>query len=196
MTMQMEGMFFTLLTVALTVAMGGAILYYFYDLVLRIRNRRRHSISTTQGSTPQVHAAKPIWNPNAAANWSLLFTPAFGSYLHMLNWESLGESERAADSKKWFYASIVMLTLFVLAGVLFPADKSVDGIVRASAGLFLITWYFVSARPQARYVKEKFADDYPHRPWKRALLYALGVWFGYLVLMVLIGIVIGAIHRT
>jgi predicted amidophosphoribosyltransferase len=27
-----------------------------------------------------------IWNPNAASNWSLVFTPAFGSYLHARNW--------------------------------------------------------------------------------------------------------------
>lgn len=28
----------------------------------------------------------PLWNPNAAANWCLLFTPSFGSWLHMKNW--------------------------------------------------------------------------------------------------------------
>lgn len=37
-------------------------------------------------------AAIALWNPNAAANWSLLFTPLFGAYLHMLNWRSLGEA--------------------------------------------------------------------------------------------------------
>ena len=30
-------------------------------------------------------AAPALWNPNAAANWSLLFSPAFGAWLHMKN---------------------------------------------------------------------------------------------------------------
>ena len=27
-------------------------------------------------------AAPPLWNPNAAGFWSLLFSPAFGAFLH------------------------------------------------------------------------------------------------------------------
>jgi hypothetical protein len=41
-------------------------------------------------------AAPALWNPNAAANWSLLFSPMFGAWLHMKNWAALGEPERAA----------------------------------------------------------------------------------------------------
>ena len=41
----------------------------------------------------------PLWNPNAAANWSLLLSPAFGAFLHMKNWEELGEPAKAAASK-------------------------------------------------------------------------------------------------
>jgi hypothetical protein len=40
-----------------------------------------------------------LWNPNAAASWSLLFTPIFGSLLHMKNWQAMGNREKAASSK-------------------------------------------------------------------------------------------------
>ena len=46
-----------------------------------------------------VMNAPPLWNPNAAANWSLLFSPAFGAFVHMKNWQALGEPEKAANAK-------------------------------------------------------------------------------------------------
>ena len=51
-------------------------------------------------SSPNVVAREgnAIWNPNAASNWSIIFTPAFGSYLHALNWRTLGEEEHARSA--------------------------------------------------------------------------------------------------
>ena len=48
---------------------------------------------------PIKRRAREIWNPNAAANWSLLFTPAFGAYIHYLNWQKMGKTEVAPE--KW-----------------------------------------------------------------------------------------------
>ena len=42
----------------------------------------------------------PLWNPNAAAMWSLLFSPVFGALVHMKNWQAMGEPEKAAASKR------------------------------------------------------------------------------------------------
>ena len=42
----------------------------------------------------------PIWNPNAAANWSLIFTPAFGAYIQMLNWQRLGQEPRLSGTNR------------------------------------------------------------------------------------------------
>ena len=44
-------------------------------------------------------AAAPIWNPSAAASWSLPFSPIFGAYLHMLNWRALGDEQKAATAR-------------------------------------------------------------------------------------------------
>jgi len=44
--------------------------------------------------------------------WSLLFTPAFGAFLQMRNWEALGEPSKAVTSRIW-----VAVTLVVLVGL-------------------------------------------------------------------------------
>lgn len=112
----------------------------------------------------------PIWNPNATANWSLIFTPAFGSYLQMLNWKTLGEEARAKSSQQWFYVSLAMLAVILLMSFVSPDENAASGL----GLLFLITWHFASAKSQSTYVKAKFGTEYPRRPWGKALLYGLG----------------------
>lgn len=128
-----------------------------------------------------------IWNPNAAANWCLLFTPAFGAYLNMLNWRALGESEREAASRKWFYFSIGLMVFYVLLALLVGNEKASEGITRLIAFVFLLTWYFSSGRTQAKYVKERFGNDYLRKPWGKALGYGIGGLLGYFLLSFIVG---------
>ena len=74
-------------------------------------------------------APPALWNPNAAANWCLIFTPAFGAFLNMLNWDALGEGERAASSKRWFAASLVMFGAYLVLSVLTVASRA-EGTAR------------------------------------------------------------------
>jgi len=111
-----------------------------------------------------------IWNPNATADWSLIFTPAFGSYLQMLNWKALGEDARAKSSRQWFYVSLAMLAVMLLMSFVSPDEDAASGL----GLLFLLTWYFASARSQSTYVKARFGTEYPRRPWGKALLSGLG----------------------
>lgn len=104
-----------------------------------------------------------IWNPNAASNWSLIFTPAFGSYLHALNWRTLGEEDRANSAMGWFYFSLLMLAAYIFMGVFITDEKAAEGAARGLGFFYLIIWYFSAGRPQAKYVKEKFGKDYPRR---------------------------------
>jgi hypothetical protein len=119
-----------------------------------------------------------IWNPNAAANWSLLFSPAFGAYIHMLNWRRLGESANAAAARRWFFASVVMLATLLLLQLAVPDERTADGASRALGVIFLFSWYFTSARAQARYVTARLGASYERRSWGRpvglAVLVALG----------------------
>lgn len=144
---------------------------------------------TTMTPSTETASSPAIWNPNAAANWCLLFTPAFGAYLHAQNWRALGESERAAGSMKWFYVAIGLLIVYVLMGVALPSEKAADGLSRLIGMVFLLSWYFRSARPQAKYVKEKFGPAYVRQPWSKALGYALAGLIGYVVFAFVIGVI-------
>lgn len=144
----------------------------------------------TANIQPQA-AEAAIWNPNAAANWSLIFSPAFGAYLQMLNWRALGESEKAASSQNWFYVGLGMLVVYVLMDVFISDQKAADGAARGLGFLFLLVWYFSSGRAQGKYVKEKFGKTYAKKPWGRALLIGVGAIVGYFIVFVVIGLVLG-----
>ena len=134
-----------------------------------------------------------IWNPNAASNWSIIFTPAFGSYLHALNWRTLGEEGRARSAMGWFYFSLAMLIVYILMGMLMAGEKGADGATRVLALLYLIIWYFSAGRAQAKYVKNKFGSDYPRRSWGKPLLVGIVAILGYFALAVALGLIIGII---
>jgi len=111
-----------------------------------------------------------IWNPNIAAILSLVFTPAFGSYLQMLNWKTLQEPDKAVSSKIWFYISLGIL---IVQAVLRPTlDKqSAGGLISGGIELiFMLIWYYSSGRLQGKYVKEKLGSSYTHKPWGKLLL--------------------------
>lgn len=148
--------------------------------------------SSDRPSTPsqQVEA---IWNPNAASNWSLIFSPAFGSYLHALNWRTLGESEKEKSAMGWFYFSLAMLGVYLLIGVLFmEKPEEADGAARGVGFLYLLVWYFSAGRVQARYVKEKFGSSYSRRAWGKPLLIGVAAIIGFFTLAIIIGAIIGS----
>jgi len=91
--------------------------------------------SSQQASTAETGA---IWNPNAASNWSLIFTPAFGAYLHALNWRTLGEPDRAQSAMVWFYFSLGMLFVYILMSLFMANENAAVGAARGLALLYLI----------------------------------------------------------
>jgi hypothetical protein len=116
-------------------------------------------------------SAPALWNPNAAANWSLLFSPAFGAFLHMKNWEALGQPGKAKVAKVWFVLSLVMLGGVVLVPVIAP--QLLDGGARGIEVMWLFAWYFTGGRPQVSYVRTHFGKIYPRRGWWIPLISAV-----------------------
>jgi hypothetical protein len=141
----------------------------------------------------QLASAPAIWNPNAAANWSLIFTPAFGAYIQMINWRSLGRSENAAISQRWFVASLAMLAVYVFVSAAMPDEKAADGAVRGLGFVFLLLWYFINARVQAKYVTARFGKGYARRAWGKPLGLAVLALFGYVLAAVAVGFLLGAV---
>ena len=138
-------------------------------------NRYAPPKAVVDGITPERTNVPPLWNPDAAANWSLLFTPIFGSWLHMLNWRALGETERAKSAKTWLLLLAPLIVGGDLAVALMPGGGITEGVALLRFVL-LLAWYFGSARGQARLVKAQYGNDYVRRRWARPLLGATGLW--------------------
>jgi len=135
---------------------------------------------------PHARELRPLWNPETAALLSLLFTPAFGTYLHMCNWEALNEPDRARSARRWFYGAAVVTALVFAAGAVGQAPLA--SATTPLLGAYFLTWYFAAARAQTKYLEEHFDDDYVRRPWKQPLLWALALFVGLLVASLVVGV--------
>ena len=120
---------------------------------------------------------QPLWNPNAAANWSILFSPIFGAYIHAKNWERLGQPDKAASSMNWVVGCSILwgLNLIVILATVNSKDGD-KGFGNCATFVALLWWYFGSAKHQTKVMKEKFPSwDFPRRSWGKPL--AIGsVW--------------------
>ena len=126
-----------------------------------------------------LEASPPLWNPSAAARWSLLFSPIFGATVQMHNWIALGEPEKAAASRRWAISNLVVILGLGFLSAFLPDTKAIDlGLRMAGLGL-LIAWYIVSSRPQTNYIAARFGTAYPKKGWAKPLLYALLSLFAF-----------------
>ena len=140
--------------------------------------------------------AAPLWNPNAAANWSLLFSPVFGALVHMKNWQALGESAKAASARVWAMVSLVGIVGAASASVLLPNITTLDPFSRLLGLSLLIGWYASSGRAQAAYVKSRFGNEYPRRGWGKPLLLAAASLAAFVGVLAVLAIIAAAVtHR-
>lgn len=111
-----------------------------------------------------------LWNPAAAALWSLALSPAFGAWLHMCNWERLGDQERAQEARAWFAMSCGLHAVNLLI-VLLGAALHREVVIPHSVSLaFLAVWYIRSGHAQVRHVDPLHGAGYVRRPWLAPLL--------------------------
>jgi len=130
-----------------------------------------------------------IWNPGAAAKWSLLFTPIFGALLHMKNWEALGRPERATASMRWAIGS-ALLYLALIAVVFILPEAMVDRIPDRLLGFaLLIAWYMVNAKDQMDFVDYTYGKDFVRRGWGKPILFAVLVYVALFVAAVIFYVV-------
>ena len=127
-----------------------------------------NNADTTTAATPK------LWNPNAAANLSLLFSPILGAWLHAKNWKELGQHDRAKKSMIWVYIGFV----FQLVNLFLP-----DNLGYGPALIFLFAWYFSSGKGQVKYLKENNIN-YEKKAWGKPLLLGLAGWAAYFVVVV------------
>lgn len=141
---------------------------------------------------PSGEAAPALWNPNAASSWSLLFSPIFGAYLHMKNWQALGRPDKAEQCRKWLVGLVAFVLVATLAPVVIKNVALVDGLGRIGGFVLLITWYYAIGKSQQTYVFGRFGKTYPRRGWTVPLLVALGLFAGLLVVVAVVAFTLGA----
>ena len=140
---------------------------------------------------PTTEAAPRLWNPNAAVNWSLLFSPAFGAWLHMKNWQALGELQKAKTAKTWIVISLALILGLSLASGLLPDSTGLDRATRSFGLVLLVAWYLSAGRAQALLVKQRFGKSYPRRRWAQPLLWAVGAMIGFFALVFVVAFAAG-----
>lgn len=138
--------------------------------------------ASAPAASPGTQQALVLWNPRAAVLWSLLLTPAFGAWLHMRNWQRLGQPDKAAQARDWC-AAIVAVNLINLALVTIGAATGHFVDIPPTVNLaFFAVWFILAALPQLRYVAEHHGAAYARRPWLFPILSALAAMASFLAL--------------
>lgn len=115
-----------------------------------------------------------LWNPWAAAGWSLLFSPAFGAWLHAANWRALGRPDKAVAARRWGWFVIATILLSGMAAALFELyARHLPGLAIAA---LTAAWYGFPAREHCRYVRNATGGRYRRRRWGPALLGGVAGW--------------------
>jgi ATP-dependent protease ClpP protease subunit len=129
----------------------------------------------TAPQTP-TESSLSLWNPNAAALWSVLFTPAFGAFLHAKNAESLGRAEEVRTNRVWAYISLAFTALIFIdslfSNALYVIPEAVMNVVPV---IILLSWYLVVARKQIKYVKDTYKNNYQRKSWLKPILVVIGI---------------------
>ena len=142
--------------------------------------------------TARVEQAPPLWNPNAAASWSLLFSPILGAYLHMRNWQALGQPEKAATSKNWIIGVLAFFIVLMGLSLAAPQSKALDLLGRVGGFALLLGWYYSIGKSQQAYVLARFGKGYPRRGWLLPLAAAVGALIAFIVVVFVIALLTGA----
>ncbi len=115
-----------------------------------------------------------LWNPKAAALWSLLFSPAFGAWVHAANWRVLGRPDKALAARRWSYLMVGTVLLAGVAGALF--ESHARHLPSLATAAWMAVWCCFPAREQCRYVAKNMGGDYRRGPWWPALLGGIAGW--------------------
>lgn len=142
---------------------------------------------TTPSKACTLDASLPLWNPRAATCLGVLLSPAFSAYIHMCNWDTLGEEDQSPEARAWCCMLLGYCVAFgVLLGVSDIVGRNLAPPVSATIGL-LVGWHVWGGRAQERYVAVITGGAYTRRPWYGVILAALGL---LAVLVVMVAVVV------
>ena len=135
------------------------------------------------GAAGTTEESPAIWNPAAAASWSLLFSPVFGAIVQMKNWKTLGQDDRAIKSRNWAIGTVGFFVMTALLDIVLPTSKVIDDVGQVLALILLVIWYYASGKPQQAYVLARFGKTYKRKGWSKPLLIAVVVFLAFIAVM-------------
>lgn len=144
---------------------------------------------------PQPPSRPRVWNPKVVVAWSVVFTPAFGSCLVAANWKAIGRADEYRFSLAWLAASIVVLLSYPVLGGMYPDGYSIEAKTRGFGIVYLILWYFASARAQVRTFSSLGRAHYETRSWTFPLCAAVLSTIAYVFMSFGIGFLAGILKE-
>jgi len=144
---------------------------------------------------PPAATAPRLWNPNAAASWSLIFSPVFGALLQRSNWLAMGHPDKAARSLQWVWAYLVFLVVTVGVSAVLPSEKAADLLTRVAGLVFLVVWYYANGKEQVGLVLARYGRTYPRKSWLKPIGLALLVAIAFVMLGALLAMAEGLPHE-
>ena len=131
--------------------------------------------TTVDAIVPAKDDTLALWNPTAAALWSLLFSPALGAWLVMRNWQRLGKPDKARQALCWFVGVLVLNlgnSIVITAAAIQGREA---GLPFWAPLVVLLAWIAISAYPQIRHIDDHHGETYARRSWAGPLLIALAI---------------------
>jgi len=131
-----------------------------------------------------------LWNPRAATCWGLLLSPAFSAYIHMRNWQALGQEDKAAEARTWLrmvIGAIVVSCFLPTLGEMLGRDLEAPSSMGAA---LLLAWHIWGGRGQERYIAAITGGAYVRRPWSAKVFGALGVFMAIVCVSAAISLMI------
>lgn len=156
------------------------------------RSTERGVAGSRCGLTPSASRLS-LWNPNAAANWSVIFTPIFGASLLTMNSRAAGDRGRFNWHLGWLMACCVAYCVAMGLSVQAAVEERESMVPFAVYFGSLLVWYFAACRPEAMRVSGLYRDGSTRRSWLAPV--SVGV-IGRVILWLLeIGVLAIAIDR-
>ncbi len=113
-------------------------------------------------SPPAIESKPCLWNPVVAAIGSLVFSPAFGSFLHAENAKRLGRLAEVKINQRWFWGMII----WFVVDPFFPSLAFIFPFFDVFLTFALpIIWYLTTGRKQVEVVTQLGSSSYDRRPW-------------------------------
>jgi hypothetical protein len=117
----------------------------------------------TEAATPAAPTTILLCSPDSVALWSLLFTPIFGSVMHVFNASRLGKKSLLYSALCW-----LALNTYLTNYIVWHTPKGgnmLETLFNQSSALLplMAVWYLLGVRTQSRYVITHYGAHYPRQ---------------------------------